>query len=110
MRFRLLGGLRVLDGVDDVDLGAPKQRAVLAALLLHDGRQVSADRLIDMVWGDSPPARPDASLQAYIANLRRALEPSRPARTAATVLVTGQAGYAVRAEADDVDLRRAERV
>lgn len=108
MRFWLLGGLRVTDGDRIVELGAPKQRAVLAALLLHDGRHVSPDRLADMVWGDDAPGRPDASLQAYIANLRRALEPGRPARTPSTLLVTGHAGYALAADPTDVDVRRAE--
>ena len=55
MRYEILGGLRVTD--DDgrpVDVGGPKQRAVLALLLLEAGRVVSTDRLISTIWGDQP--------------------------------------------------------
>jgi len=96
MRFRVLGGLEVHD--DDgrpVDLGGPKQRAVLAALLVALGRSVSVDQLQEQVWGDHPPANPETSLQAYVSNLRRALEPHRKPREPARVLVTQPAGYAL---------------
>ena len=71
-----------------VDLGGPKQRLVLAVLLLADGRPVSIDRLIDALWADEPPARAEASLQAYVSNLRKLLEPGRRPREEPTVLVT----------------------
>lgn len=81
MRFRILGGLEVRDAAGHpVDLGGPKQRAVLAALLVAQGRPVSAAQLTDQVWADDPPANPETSLQAYISNLRRALEPDRRPR------------------------------
>ncbi|WOC13458.1 hypothetical protein MP11Mi_25590 [Gordonia sp. MP11Mi] len=71
--YRTLGPLTVIgDGVP-VDLGPPKQRAVLAALLLGRGAVVSRDRLVDAVWGETPPTAADTSLQAYISNLRRLL-------------------------------------
>ncbi|MEU4429441.1 BTAD domain-containing putative transcriptional regulator [Nocardia rhamnosiphila] len=71
--YLVLGALDVRqDGVPG-DLGSPKQRAVLAALLLARGAVVSTDRLIDAVWGATPPAAALTSLQAYISNLRRAL-------------------------------------
>jgi len=74
--YRALGPLTVLrDGVL-VDLGSPKQRAVLAALLLGRGAVVSRDRLMDAVWGDQPPPAAGTSLQAYISNLRRLLRDS----------------------------------
>ena len=57
MRYRVLGGLEVVDGSRPLDLGGPKQRAVLAALLVDAGRTITIDRLIDAVWGDHPPPR-----------------------------------------------------
>ena len=73
MEYRLLGPLEVLRDGEALNLGAPKQRVVLAVLLANRGRVVSSDRLIDAVWGDAPPASPLTSLQAYISNLRRIL-------------------------------------
>ncbi|MGW0161864.1 BTAD domain-containing putative transcriptional regulator [Mycobacterium sp. NPDC003323] len=73
MHYRLLGPLQVVrDGVP-LDIGPPKQRAVLAVLLLAQGSVVSVDRLIDAVWGDDAPGSATASLQAYVSNLRRVL-------------------------------------
>src|ERR1700684_681022 len=77
VQYRLLGPLRASretgDGEQVIDLGPPKQRAVLALLLLNQGRIVSADRLIDALWGVEPPPSALPSLQAYVSNLRRAL-------------------------------------
>lgn len=73
MRYRILGPLQAVHGDTPIDIGPPKQRAVLAALLLAQGRVVSVDRLVYAVWGDEVPASATASLQAYISNLRRAL-------------------------------------
>lgn len=106
VQFRILGGLTAdIDG-RRVDLGGPKQRAVLAALLLHLGRPVSTTRLQDQVWGDAPPANPEASLQAYVSNLRRALEPERRPRQPARLLVTHAGGYALLAARDHLDSAR----
>ena len=71
MRYRLLGGLEVTHDGKPVEIGSPKQRAVLALLLLEGGRVVSTDRLIDTVWGAQPPAAATTSLHTYISNLRR---------------------------------------
>ncbi|MFB4318976.1 BTAD domain-containing putative transcriptional regulator [Actinomadura sp. 21ATH] len=78
MRFGVLGPLAVWD-----DEGAPvripeaKVRALLADLLVHEGRPVPADRLIDDLWGDRPPGRPANALQAKVSMLRRFLGRSR---------------------------------
>ena len=56
-----------------VALGGEKQRAVLAILLLHRNEVVSADRLIDELWGESPPAGARRTLRAYVSKLRRAM-------------------------------------
>lgn len=73
LEYRILGPVEVRRDDLALDLGPPKQRAVLAALLLARGAVVGTDRLIDTVWGDHPPAAAITSLQAYISNLRRIL-------------------------------------
>ncbi|HVL92057.1 MAG TPA: BTAD domain-containing putative transcriptional regulator [Acidimicrobiales bacterium] len=103
MQFRILGPMEVVAGLRPVDTGSPKQRAVLAMLLIEANRVVSLDRLIDQLWGHEPPARATGSLQVYVANLRRALEPDRPARAPAQVLVTQPPGYLLRVDAADLD-------
>ena len=55
MEFGLLGTLEVRAGDGPLPLGAPKQRALLALLLLHANRVVARERLIDELWGDEPP-------------------------------------------------------
>lgn len=108
VQFRMLGGLEVHDGGRPVDLGGPKQRAVLAALLLEPGRPHAPIRLIDEVWHDSAPRSAEVSLQAYISNLRRVLEPDRKPRQAPRVLVTQPAGYALVVDRSEVDVNRFE--
>ncbi|OBC07847.1 hypothetical protein A5788_14810 [Gordonia sp. 852002-50816_SCH5313054-c] len=71
--YLILGPLEVRRAGETVDLGSPKQRIVLGALILARGAVVSVDRLIDSVWGTHPPPAATTSLQAYISNLRRAL-------------------------------------
>ena len=70
MRFRILGSLEVLDGQQTVRLGAAKQRALLAVLLLHANEPVSTDRLIDELWGERAPATADKLVQGYVHALR----------------------------------------
>lgn len=95
-----------LDGAP-VDLGTPKQRALLGALALHRGRAVSVDAVIDLLW-DDPPAGATATLQAYISGLRKVLEPRRERRAPATVLVTVAPGYALRLPVLALDAARFE--
>ncbi len=95
MRVGILGAAEArLDGVS-IDLGTRKQRALLAALALHRGRPVPPDTLVDLLWSDTPPAAVTTTLQGYVAGLRRALEPHRPARAPSEVLVTREGGYAL---------------
>lgn len=109
-QFTVLGGLGVEINSATAELGTLKQRALLAQLILADGDAVSTDRLIEGAWGDAPPDRAAASLQAYISRLRKTLEPDRPPRAAATVVVTRGAGYLLAVDDDDVDLRRLRRL
>ncbi|MGH9181363.1 MAG: AfsR/SARP family transcriptional regulator, partial [Acidimicrobiales bacterium] len=92
LEFGILGPLEVRSGGALVDVGRPKQRAVLAALLLQANRVVPVDVLVDQLWGDTPPARATGALQVYISGLRRSLEPGLATGGASTVLVTRAPG------------------
>ena len=100
MEFRVLGSLEVVDHDGQVALGAPKQRALLAVLLLHRGEPVSADRLIDELWGERPPASANKIVQGYVSNLRKVLGDGR--------LVTQGRGYTLRIEPGQTDVDRFE--
>src|ERR1043166_3473193 len=77
MEFRLLGPIRVFEGGRELVIGGDRQRALLVALLLRPNDVVSTDRLIDALWGDSPPSRPENALQALVSRLRRTLGAGR---------------------------------
>lgn len=91
-----------------LSLGTPKQRALVAALVLSGGRPVSVDSIVDLLWGESPPPGVTATLQAYVSGLRRVLEPDRERRAPARVLVTQAPGYAFRVDGE-VDAQVFER-
>ncbi|TFV57908.1 AAA family ATPase [Mycobacterium sp. PS03-16] len=99
----MLGPLQVVHADCPVDVGPPKQRAVLAVLLLAAGRVVSVDRLIDAVWGDDAPGSATAGLQAYISNLRRALRDGASAQVASPI-VRQPPGYYLDVDPASVDL------
>ncbi|MGW4093542.1 BTAD domain-containing putative transcriptional regulator [Nocardia sp. NPDC004750] len=103
VRIRVLGALTAADERGELDLGGPRQRGVLARLLVARGEVVPVDRLIDDLWRGEPPPRALGALQAYVSNLRRLLEPQRAPRTPATVLISRTPGYAVRLATEDVD-------
>jgi predicted ATPase/class 3 adenylate cyclase len=102
MDFRILGPLEALAGSQPVALGGSKRRAVLAALLLHANETLSSERLIDELWGESPPANALKTLQVHVSRLRKALP--------ADVLVTRGHGYELRLGPDDLDAQRFERL
>ncbi len=102
MEVRLFGELEaVQDGVV-VPVRGAKQRALLALLALHRGNPVSADRLIDHLWGDGGAGNPANALQAQIGQLRRSL--------GSAAIVTSEAGYALGISPDDVDVVRFEQL
>ena len=90
----------------DVDLGTPKQRALLCALALSLGRPVAVDTIVDLLWGDDPPPGVAGTLQGYVSGLRRVLEPQRERRRPAETLVTVAPGYALRLGPDATDAGR----
>ncbi len=108
--FNVLGPLEVCDGDRALHLGPPKQRAVLAVLLLEAGRVVSTDALVDRLWGEAPPARAVGALQAYVHNLRRILEPGRPARARPSMLASKACGYVLNVDPEHHDAVRFERL
>jgi basic membrane lipoprotein Med (substrate-binding protein (PBP1-ABC) superfamily)/DNA-binding SARP family transcriptional activator len=104
MEFRVLGALEAGSGGTAVDLGPPKQRALLAILLLHVGEIVPVDRLIDLLWGDEAPRTAGHSIQIYISELRKALEaPAGP-----RLIVRRHPGYQLDVPAERIDAHRFE--
>src|SRR5262245_4258351 len=110
MEFRVLGVLEALEAGLPVSLGGPKQRSVLAMLLLDANRSVSTDHLVDGLWGEEPPQRASATLQVYVSNLRKVLEPDRSPRSEPTVLLTQAPGYLLSVDPAQVDLFRFEQL
>jgi DNA-binding SARP family transcriptional activator len=104
MDFRILGPLEVADGDSLVALPGAKQRALLAILLLRVNEVVSADRLIDDLWGEQSPGSGRTALQVRISQLRKALGP------AGEVLITRPAGYILKLDPQHLDLHRFERL
>jgi predicted ATPase/DNA-binding SARP family transcriptional activator len=99
MRFGVLGPLQVADDQGrELSLGGPKQRAVLAILLSHAGEVLPSDRLIDLLWGERPPASAAKTVQVYVSKLRKVLGEG--------VIITGSGGYVLRAEPGEIDLGR----
>ncbi len=107
IEIRVLGPLEVTVQGEPVALGGPKQRALLAVLVMSANRVVAVDRLVDELWGDEAPARAMASLQAYVSRLRRLLQPGATRRRA-DVLVTRSPGYLLRVEPAAIDAVRFE--
>ena len=103
LHFGILGPFEVFDDDRPIDLGRPKQRAVLATLLIHANTVVSLDRFSDVLWPDVTVVRSAGSLPVYIANLRRLLEPDRPPRTAPERILTRAPGYLIRVAAGEYD-------
>ena len=102
----LLGPTAVSVGEVEVDLGAPKQRALFAVLALYRGDSVSTGTIVEALWGEAVPASALATLHGYIYTLRRALDPDRAARRPSTVVVTTPTGYALHLPADALDTER----
>ena len=79
MDFRILGPLEVLDEGHSVNLGGSKQRALLALLLVHANETLTTERLIDELWGESPPATPPRRSRYISRGCARRWRPTRPA-------------------------------
>ncbi len=101
LRFGILGPLEVVDD-EPLRLGGPKQRAVLAVLLLHRRNLVATDRLIEELWGGKAPATAGKTVQVYVSNLRKALGDG--------VLITRGRGYLLDAGPGQVDADQFEQL
>jgi len=105
--FRILGPVEAsLDG-EPLALGGPKQRALLAVLLLNANSVVSQEKLIAELWGDNPPATATKSLQVHVSRLRRELDPRDASEP---VLLTQAPGYTLKLHPEELDLSRFERL
>ncbi|WP_052668040.1 AfsR/SARP family transcriptional regulator [Nitriliruptor alkaliphilus] len=106
LEVRLLGPLEVCrDGVP-LDVPRGRSRALLALLALAVGRTVPVERLVDELWGSSPPATVVTALHGLVSGLRKRLEPDPGVATAPRVLVTRPGGYLLDVPADHVDAHR----
>ncbi len=110
MEYRLLGKLEVLRDGEPVDLGAHRQRALLALLLTAPNQVFSTDQIIDGLWGDDGDADRQSSLWVYVSGLRKALEPDREKRTDGSILLTRAPGYLVAAEPHEAARAKRRRV
>ncbi|MEV5874292.1 BTAD domain-containing putative transcriptional regulator [Streptomyces sp. NPDC052101] len=88
LRFGVLGPVRAWRGKEQLSTGSPQQRALLAALLLREGRTATAAELIDALWGGEPPPQALAAVRTYASRLRKIMDPG--------VLVSESGGYAIR--------------
>lgn len=102
----VLGPVRAWHASVPVELGGPRQRTLLARLVLAQGHVVSVDRLIEDLWQGEPPPKALSALQAYVSHLRRVLEPDRQRRAPASVIVSEAPGYRLRLPTDAVDAWR----
>ncbi|MGH3935661.1 MAG: AfsR/SARP family transcriptional regulator, partial [Pseudonocardiaceae bacterium] len=110
MEFAILGPLEVLDQHRRIEVSSAKERLLLAMLVVHVNEVVSADRLIEVLWGADPPATAANTLQTYVSHLRRALEPDRAPRAQDGVLRTRGQGYALTIAPGAIDAVRFERM
>ncbi|MDR7327405.1 MULTISPECIES: AfsR/SARP family transcriptional regulator [Catenuloplanes] len=104
----MLGPLTVRHGGRDGVMPGAKARTVLGHLVVHAGQLVTTDALIAEVWADAPPATAANTLQTYVSQLRRLLEPGRAAGERPRVLRTVPGGYLLDLPPDQPDSRRFE--
>ncbi len=107
MRFGILGPLQVDDDGRRLDLGRPKQRALLALLLIHANSVVSVDKLVDDLWAGHPPDDASAALQVQVSRLRRALAEGAGG---AVVVENRKPGYVLHVAPEDLDAQRFRRL
>lgn len=106
VRFAVLGPVRAWRGVEEVDLGGPQQRALLALLLVRAGEPVSLGEVVDVLWGADPPGTAVNVVHRHVGVLRRLLEPDLPVRSAGQWLVRSAGGYRLDVSPDGVDVLR----
>jgi DNA-binding SARP family transcriptional activator/tetratricopeptide (TPR) repeat protein len=105
LRIQVLGAVRAFRDGRELDVGTPRQRAVLAVLAINSHRAVSRDELVDAVWGFNLPSSAVQGVYTYIAGLRRVLEPGRVRRGTPAVLVDGRPGYQLSLRPGQLDMQ-----
>jgi DNA-binding SARP family transcriptional activator/class 3 adenylate cyclase len=100
VEFRILGPLEVVDNGREVTPVRPKQRALLALLLLRANEVVSNDELVEALWGEAPPATAHTALHGHVSSLRKLL--------GSKAIQTKRAGYVLQLRPDQIDMRRFE--
>ncbi len=110
MEFRVLGKLEAIRDGTPVELGAFRQRALLALLLTSPNSVFSTDQILDRLWGDDGGVEKQNALWVYVSGLRKALEPEREKRSDGSMLLTRAPGYVLHAEPEEVDSVRFERL
>ncbi|HEX6299598.1 MAG TPA: BTAD domain-containing putative transcriptional regulator [Acidimicrobiia bacterium] len=108
-RFRVLGTLEA-QREGPLDLGGPTQQTVLAVLLAHANRVVSADYLVEEVWGERTGSNPAHTLRVHISELRKTLEPNHRRGDDWSLLKTVGEGYRLEVDAVSIDAANAERL
>jgi DNA-binding SARP family transcriptional activator len=109
LQFRILGPLEVAGGAGPLSLGGPRQRAVLACLLVHANEVVPIDALAEGVWEGRPPESATGTIRTYVSHLRKAVDPSA-SEAAGQVLLTRPPGYMLRVAPGQLDSDRFERL
>jgi DNA-binding SARP family transcriptional activator len=104
--FGLFGGVQAWRNQQQLELGPPQRRALLAILLAADGRTVSVSDLVDLIWADRPSASAVNLLHRHVGALRRVFEPELPVRESGRWLIRTGSGYQVQVDATSCDLRR----
>jgi class 3 adenylate cyclase/DNA-binding SARP family transcriptional activator len=110
VEFLVLGPLEVSDGERLVPLRSAKLRHLLTALLLHCNEVVAVARLVDILWGNEPPADAPKTLTTHVSRLRALLDPDRATNDPAQVLLTRPPGYLLRVEPNQIDAIRFDRL
>lgn len=108
LRIRVLGPLSVDKDGEPVELGAEKQRLLLALLAIQPNRVVRREDIVDLLWGDDPPSSCLGLIHTYVARLRKALEPPRGRQEPARVITTVDGGYLLSVDEEQLDLLRFE--
>lgn len=102
IEFRFLGQFDVVDGTTPLAIGGPRQRSCLAVLVCHVNRVVAADELITALWGEVPPAQPNAAIRVFISKLRKVL--ASAVSTDAVRIDTVDRGYRLHVASGLVDV------
>jgi DNA-binding SARP family transcriptional activator len=106
LRFHALGGLTISDDGNEVTVGGPRQRRLMAMLLIHRDTVVSADRLADAVFAGEPTPGASTTLRSYVARIRRVVDQNG----SAPIVVTQAPGYVLRVPGEMFDVACFERL